>query len=114
MHKSRSSIKRSTLILDNNMVREYNLAMECLAVREEEVTPRSESQSSLDSLRSMESILSLDRSVMELYEDDELTEGKDDHDMIFFTTNDAPTKADSDWSLWEIDSHVLTRTALDF
>ncbi|QEU62330.1 hypothetical protein KDRO_F02580 [Kluyveromyces lactis] len=114
MSKPRSQLKRSTVILDDNMVREYKLAVEKLAPVDQRnnTNTRSESSKSITSMMTMDSVLSRDNSIMDLLLEQQTLEDENDMEVVFLTKDD--TNADLDWNIWETESYVLTRTALEF
>ncbi|CDO96234.1 unnamed protein product [Kluyveromyces dobzhanskii CBS 2104] len=113
MSKPKSHLKRSTVILDDKMVREYKLAVEKLTPEDkDQVTNRSDSSKSISSLMSMDSVLSRDSSIMDLLLEEQILEEESDMEVIFLTKDNVSDEGD--WNLWEAETYVLSRTPLEF
>ena len=103
------------MILDDRIVREYNLAVEHLSHKSEKdpraSTPRSQSSNSVSSIATLDSVLSKDFSVMDLIQD-QLDE--EEELEVIYVCKEEGLQPDTLWSFWDTEDVALSRTPLDF
>lgn len=120
MSRSKSGLKRSTVILDDNMVREYKLALEKLTLdntKQAHVHAQAPKQiNTSDSASSISSMLSRDNSIMDLLlideDESEFLDGEETSEVVFLSKGQS--QLDFQLDLWENDTAVLSRTPLEF
>lgn len=124
MSRSKSGLKRSTVILDDNMVREYKLALEKLTLdntKQAHAHAHAHAQApkqinTSDSASSISSMLSRDNSIMDLLlideDESEFLEGEETSEVVFLSKGQS--QLDFHLDLWENDTAVLSRTPLEF
>lgn len=124
MSRSKSGLKRSTVILDDNMVREYKLALEKLTLdntKQAHAHAHAHAQApkqinTSDSASSISSMLSRDNSIMDLLlideDESEFLEGEETSEVVFLSKGQS--QLDFQLDLWENDTAVLSRTPLEF
>ncbi|BAO40151.1 chaperone protein htpG [Kluyveromyces marxianus] len=120
MSRSKSGLKRSTVILDDNMVREYKLALEKLTLDNTKQahahTQAPKQINTSDSASSISSMLSRDNSIMDLLlideDESEFLDGEETSEVVFLSKGQS--QLDFQLDLWENDTAVLSRTPLEF